>query len=230
MMKRTFSAAAVAAVLGMALGLAPCGTGEAALSVSPFDLYGDRMAFDVLRNGKPVGSHEVRFQRAGNDLVVKSRTEITIKAIVIDLYKFRYSSDANWRDGVLVKLDSNTNDNGKKLRVSARKGNSGTVVDSTAGRESVNGALYPTNHWNPAVLSTSRVLNTITGDVQKVNISQKGSETVQTAQGPVRATRYAYSGELVTEAWYDERGRWVKLRFKGEDGSTIEFQCRQCRS
>ena len=43
------------------------------------------------------------------------------------------------------------------------------------------------------------------------------------------ATRYAYTGDLDNEVWYDDVGRWVKMRFKGRDGSTIDYVCRRCQ-
>ena len=43
------------------------------------------------------------------------------------------------------------------------------------------------------------------------------------------ATRYAYSGDLKADVWYDDAGRWVKLRFRGRDGSVIEYVCRRCQ-
>ena len=43
------------------------------------------------------------------------------------------------------------------------------------------------------------------------------------------ATRYRYSGELEqTEVWYDDEGRWLRLRFPGGDGLPIDFICRRC--
>jgi hypothetical protein len=39
---------------------------------------------------------------------------------------------------------------------------------------------------------------------------------------------YRYSGELELDAWYSEAGRWLGMRFKGRDGSTIEYFCRNC--
>jgi hypothetical protein len=54
-------------------------------------------------------------------------------------------------------------------------------------------------------------------------------EFVDTERGPVMATRYAYHGDLETEVWYDDFGRWVKMRFAGRDGSTIEYVCTLCQ-
>jgi hypothetical protein len=34
---------------------------------------------------------------------------------------------------------------------------------------------------------------------------------------------------LNTEVWYDDLGRWVKMRFNGPDGSAIEYVCRRCQ-
>ena len=94
---------------------------------------------------------------------------------------------------------------------------------------SVDAPLYPTNHWNPAVVEQVRVLNTLTGKINNVQIKAQNKESVLTENGTIEATRYAYSGDLETEVWYDDAGRWVKMRFKARDGSTINYVCRRCQ-
>ena len=89
--------------------------------------------------------------------------------------------------------------------------------------------LFPTNHWNAGVLGQTRVLNTLTGKINNVSILSKGIETVSTENGPIKATRYVYSGDLDNEVWYDDLGRWVKMRFKASDGSTINYVCKSCQ-
>ena len=39
-----------------------------------------------------------------------------------------------------------------------------------------------------------------------------------------------YQGHLHLDAWYDISGRWMGMRFKGRDGSTIEYRCRNCNT
>ena len=90
--------------------------------------------------------------------------------------------------------------------------------------------IIPTNHWNANVVRQKRVLNTLTGNVNNVTLVAKGREAIATERGDVVATRYAYTGDLVdTEVWYDDAGRWVKLRFMGRDGTPIEYVCRRCQ-
>ena len=58
------------------------------------------------------------------------------------------------------------------------------------------------------------------------DIVEKGYEMVETGQGKVKAMRYAYTGDLETEIWYDEKKRWVGMEFVGSDGSHIKYLCK----
>ena len=60
--------------------------------------------------------------------------------------------------------------------------------------------------------------------------TEQGLDTVSTRNGSLRARHYLYSGDLNGEIWYDEDGRWVKLRFRAKDGSMIDYICRQCQA
>ena len=77
--------------------------------------------------------------------------------------------------------------------------------------------------------AASKVLNTLTGKMNNVRIEARGQEYVPTEGGDVKAMRYAYTGELETEVWYDQEDRWVKMRFVGKDGVSIDYVCRKCQ-
>ena len=96
------------------------------------------------------------------------------------------------------------------------------------GTKIVRGNIIPTNHWNVAVTKSDRVLNTITGRVNAVRMMDLGSEYLIAEGRTVEARRWAYTGDLQNEVWYDQDGNWVKMRFDGKDGSTIEYVCRRC--
>jgi hypothetical protein len=85
--------------------------------------------------------------------------------------------------------------------------------------------VFPTNHWNPAVLSQDRVLNTLTGRINRVSIEPHGDDETA-SDGDVN--RYRYGGELELESWYDDSGRWLGMSFEGRDGSLIEYRCGNC--
>jgi len=198
-------------------------------TADPLDLYGDAVRFDIVRKGRTVGSHEVTFRRVGAAIETRSEVRIAIDVLIFKAFRYRYDSDARWEDGQLRQLSVDVDDNGKRTQLAA-------AVEENAISGTLNGAaftaeapLYPTEHWNAGVLPQRRVLNTLTGKVNNVVIEPGAREYIATERGQVPATYYRYTGELMAELWYDDEGRWVKMRFKGRDGSVIEYICRRCQ-
>jgi hypothetical protein len=197
---------------------------------SPLDAYGEELRFSVTRNGDPVGSHEVRFGRDGDALTVETRFQVAINILVFEAYSYDYRSRGVWRDGMLVELDARTDDNGRVRTVDASLTGDGRLsISGDAADSVVEPGIFPTNHWNPNVVVGDRVLNTINGEIADVVIRKTADDIVETAHGPVRATRYDYSGDLETSVWYAEDGRWVRMQFKTEDGSVFDYRCERCR-
>lgn len=198
-------------------------------AVDPLQLYGDTIDFDVYRKGKNVGSHRVRFTKTGRDLNVDILFRLELKVLFAKVYQFTYRSKARWRQGQVGRLAVDVDDNGEISTLRATRQGDRLQIVGPEKTQTVASPLFPTNHWNPGVLSQTRVLNTITGNVNKIRIRPGRREMVQTERGKISATRYVYTGELDTEVWYDDSGRWVKMRFKAKDGSTIEYACRRCQ-
>jgi len=221
------SGVGVALVLALSVipalaGAMPRGPMEAAR------LYDDRHVFDILRDGRTVGRHEVVFMADGDRLSVRVYMEITIPFLFFTAYRYRYRSDSLWGDHGLLRLSAETDDNGERSAVRAEWTGQGFAIDGPTGRTRVDAPLFPTDHWNAAVIGRDRVLNTITGGVNAVSIVAEGTDRLSTPQGIVEATRYRYSGDVKNLVWYDATGRWAGMRFAARDGSTIEYVCRTC--
>ena len=154
---------------------------------------------------------------------------LTVKILFITAYNFSYRSQSIWSDGVLSEINVIVDDNGEAFSLNGSRMGDNMLITKGSKNYQTDIPLFPTNHWNAKVLGARRVLNTLTGRVNEVRIVPRGRETVATERGPVPATRYAYTGDLDNEVWYDDVGRWVKMRFKGRDGSTIDYVCRRCQ-
>lgn len=219
----------------LALALLPAGTAGASVdsvragAIDPFSLYGKEIRFDVVRNGEKVGSHQVRFDGTSRDLTVRSDFTLKIDLLFVTVFEYSYRSEGRWRQGRLETLTASVDDHGQRSRLSVEP--EGARLRINSGDEVYYAAapLYPTNHWNATVTAEKRVLNTLTGKLNAVQIERKARERVETERGMISATRYAYTGELETEVWYDDAGRWVKMRFRGRDGSSIDYVCRRCQ-
>ena len=218
--KRLRRLATAGALIGIAAGTA---------HADPLRLYGVNLLFDVYRNGVSVGSHAVSFDELPTGYRVESDFSISVKFWTLEVYRFRYRSEELWRQNKLNRIVASVDDNGDRFRFEAIREGDSMHIDLPEERATVPAPIYPTTHWNSAVLIENRVLNTLTGRLNAVEIIRIADEQVTTEMGDVPATRYAYTGELKTEVWYDTEGRWVKMRFEGTDGSTIEYVCRRCQ-
>ena len=198
-------------------------------SLDPKTLYGGGILFDVFRAGDKVGFHRVAFDAHDASLMVRSTFQVKIEFLFLTAFRYDYQSTAEWRGGVLYRIEARVDDDGAKSRIFATRVEQKMRISNSSGEFETLAPLFPTNHWNAKVLGQRRVLNTLTGRVNEVKIVPRGREEVPTERGLVPATRFSYTGDLDNEVWYDDAGRWVKMRFKGRDGSTIDYVCRRCQ-
>jgi len=191
-------------------------------------LYGDSIEFSIVRNGSRVGSHNVTFERKDDALSVVTNFQLEVGALFMTFFELSYRSEALWRNGQLVSLFARTERNGDVSTVKAAFANGLLRGQGPNGSFSAPLGVYPTNHWNAGVRSSTQLINTITGRVSDVRLVPVGVEQIQTERGLVDATRYKYDGAIENEVWYDSQGRWVRMQFPGGDGSLVELHCRKC--
>lgn len=225
---------AIAAILWLSLGLPNVATaqsaspGDAKPMIDPIALYGPRVDYDILRNGEKVGDHQISFSRRGDTIVTETRARIEVPFLFLIGYRFDYQSTSVWDGNILTDLTARTNDDGDKSEVAILRENDELVVTGPTGTLTLDTALPPTEHWSLTFVQAPAVLNTITGHVNHITTTKLGSAFVPAASGIIRADRYRLDGDIRIETWYDPAGRWLGMRFAGEDGSSIEYRCRDC--
>ncbi len=198
-------------------------------AVDPFRLYGNEIAFDVERDGDVVGRYIINFTRTDQGVLADARVDVDVRLLFVPIYTLRYHARELWSDGELQSIEAFTNDDGDLIHVQATRESEGLRVKTNDGAYETP-AVLPISHWNAALLAGGPLLNGMTGEVDDVQVFDQGLDTVSTRNGALRARHYLYSGDLNGEIWYDEDGRWVKLRFRAEDGSIIDYVCRQCQA
>ncbi len=199
-----------------------------AVTASQVRPYDGRIEFDVIRNGETVGEHIVSFSHQGPQLRVDIRMTLDFRAFLLFRYRFSYQATEWWRDDILQRLEVELDERGKLKRISGRRQGERLQLRGDLGRASLSLPLLTTNHWNPAALQQQRLLNTLTGELSRIEVQFERQETVQVADQQITGWRYHYGGDLAdTRVWYDKQKRWVGLSFIAQDGSEIRFVCRQ---
>ena len=197
--------------------------------IDPFKLYQNGIHFNVFRNQELVGEHRVSFlEQQNGQIKVSSKFNLELDVLGFTIYKYDYFSEALWSDNRLVKLSATQNDSGTVTTVEVFSDGDLVTINGPEGISKARSGLYPSNHWHPGVLRNNKVINTLTGQIAQVRIHDMGEENVGAAQTVIPSRKYVYTGDIETTVWYDQDGRWIKMKFFAKDGSTIEYDCVEC--
>jgi hypothetical protein len=211
----------LAACLATASLLAFSPPGQASVGVPE----GGVLNYWVVRDGSPIGTHSVKFSGDDKNLTVDIATDVKVKVAFVTVYKFIHQGHEVWQDGQLVSLASKTDDDGTPHDLSiTRKGDKYQAVDRGKKLEA-NANLLPASLWHPKTVESahSALVNTLDGTKMAIDAVLKGEDEVKGLGGTVLAKHYQLSGELERELWFDPSGILVKVRFKGKDGSDIQY-------
>lgn len=176
-----------------------------------------QIAFDIRREGASIGRHEVRFSRAGDLLEVEIDIDIVVHFAFIPVFRYRHRNLEAWRDGRLVALDSQTDDDGQTFEVSVRQQASGLRVSGSEGVFPAPADVLPTSYWNPATVKQSLLLDSQHGRLLEVRPAFLGQDRL--TEGLAR--RYRLSGDLNLDLWYAD-GEWVKIAFEAR-GAEVSY-------
>ncbi|WP_420546770.1 DUF6134 family protein [Curvivirga sp.] len=200
-----------------------------AVLADPSQIYPDTHRFEIYRDGDLVGEHITDFRQDASQLTVSSNMNLDIKFLGLTFYSFSYLSKEIWTNDELNSLEVYIDDDGDITNVTAQKTDNGLSITTDNESYIHPTTLVTTNHWLASVIHSNAVLNTLTGNVNYVEILDGEWENIIIADGKILAKRYDYTGDLKdTSVWYDKEGRWVKLSFKARDGSDIEYLCQTC--
>ena len=157
-----------------------------------------RMDFEVLLGGRPVGSHSFEVSRAADGTgQVRSVAAFDVKLLGIPVYRYRHQASEWWSKGCLARIESSTDDNGRKSRVA----------------RSMDGCVISYAYWDPAsLLQQRRLLNPQTGEIDAIRVERLADETLTVRGTAVAAEHYRLHGDkLVIDLWYSKQGDWLQL-------------------
>lgn len=194
--RRLLLAGGLASLPGLALAATPAGR---------------RLAFHVLRNGTRIGEQVMSFAGDPASPTVTTDVRMAVKLGPVPVFRYRHHAVERWTGGKFASLETNTDSNGKAERVSARRSDTGVVIETAKGKITGPAAVRPFTHWNPEVF-TGPLFNPQDGKLLKVTARK------------VSATQWSVRGEAEIDDWYDEGGVWSALKGKLKDGSMLEYR------
>lgn len=187
--------------------------------------HGEKLAFDVLRDGGALGTHVVSFARDGDTLTVKTAVELKVAFGPLTLFDYAHDVTEKYLRDKLTWVGSRTKKDGKWKTLSAEAVEGGIDVKGAKFKGLLKGMVIPSTHWNSNEMKQAAMFSTETGEMLPMKVVDRGIEKIKAAGTTIDARRFDVTSELVASFWYDANGRWVKCAFTAE-GSKIEYVLR----
>jgi hypothetical protein len=179
----------------------------------------------VKRSGSPIGTLKIDFKVDGNGMVATSDYSIKIKLMAIVLYRYDKHMVEEYEDGRLIAYQTDIDDNGTKSQVRVARNPDALSIVHPKGSLSAPLNLLPSTYWPPATVKQTRMIDSSDGVLINVKTVEAATEDLTIDGRTIGAKRYVMSGDAVRELWYDAKsGAWLKMKFEGSDGSTIEIE------
>ncbi len=204
------------AMLAAGAAMAPPSGLRAALSPD------GRIAFDVLRDESSIGRHVIGFRKDGSDLLVDIDIALEVRFAFLTLYRYRHRNRERWRQGRLISLNSETDDDGVSHWVRAQAISDGLRVESGEGSFTAPAGTLPTSYWNPRTVEQRQLLDSQHGRLLSVEVQAQGEDDLLLPVGLQSARQYRIAGDLELDVWYGPKGEWLKLAFHAK-GAAIEY-------
>ena len=136
---------------------------------------------DVLRNGKKIGYNKYSFRNQNNLLIVNNEINFAAKLMGINLLVVNGSSTETYKNGKLIKFNSDTIQNKKKKY-------SKLILDENKKTFKINGSSFkgdlPStalvgNWWNHSVLQSEKIISPLSGSLKFQEVYFLSKETLK---------------------------------------------------
>jgi hypothetical protein len=199
--------------------------GGAALAETPIGVPKDnKIEFEILRNGKNFGSHELKFTRQGPAMVVDIAINMKYTAGPLTLFRYEHSNQERWLGNRLLGIKTKTNDDGENYLVEATWDRERIEVRTKDKLYDAPAGVLSTSYWNKSMLKRDKVLNTQYGKIEPIKVTYKGQTKINVAGEQRLTDAYIVQADIPIEVWYDTKTKqWVGLKFTAR-GAPIEYR------
>ena len=199
--------------------------GALTLFVSPMTAYGDHLteySYTVLRDGEPIGTHQVSVSPDGPDLMVEARTDLEVTFGPLTLYSMEHLRHELWRDGELEQMTAHTNKNGAVYDIAITREPQGytRVVNGRTDRFEPSIRLLAL--WHDDLFKYNAFLSPMEDKTYQISVDFIGADKIDLLDRSVEAFFYRMSGDTNRELWYDADGHIMKVRLL-DHSSAIEY-------
>ena len=171
--------------------------------------------FRVLREGREIGTHQVRLSGNAQRLTVQSDIALQVKLGGFTVFRLRHEIAEEWANDRLQRLTSRHDRNGTVTEARAMAEGNALVAQGPDGSQRLPASAAPLTWWNGGNFTRPMF--------RPINCKLIPGAAARSA-APGGGVQFSLNGAVDAVARYDAEGRWVALTTKGEDGSAVVYE------
>lgn len=180
--------------------------------------------FDIIREGTKIGTDMVDIEQQNDTTTVKIKTDLSVKVMFIEAYRYEYSCNETWKNGQLVTFKSRTNDNGTKHSIDVTSAPDKLSMDVDGKHRDLPKTAGPASVWGKDLINRVEAFEPDTGKRLTIKVSDLGDETI-TINGVSHKTHHykiadTLTGDFARDIWFDG-DVLVRTKIIGSDKSVI---------
>jgi hypothetical protein len=201
---------------------------------SPHPVAHEIRDYDVSIKQSPVGKVSIDATQFQDGAWVAVTDTVVNARYFLVTYHYDYHGKEIWQNERLVRLESQANDNGTKLGVTAASDARSSRLDVLGTPTTAGPPLVMTsNYWRLPDLrlcaGNFTIVDSDTGKLFNVRIGRVGTDTIAVGEQNIACSHYRVSGDTSAELWYDSANRLVRQQTT-EQGNLTEVRLLRVRA
>ena len=186
----------------------------------------DRWQFEVLLDDRPIGYHNFILSEKNGRQVISAEARFNVKFLFVNLFSYRHQNEEIWEDNCLTSINAETLSNGTEFVVRGQAASEGFQIQVESSANKLPPCIMSFAYWNPEFLKARKLLNSQTGDYEKVTIVKEGEEGLLVDGQNIHSIRYSVSGAAAPiTLWYAAvDNRWLALESVLKGGRILRYK------
>jgi hypothetical protein len=181
----------------------------------------NEIKFEIFRNDKKVGYHNIIFSRDKEMLIVRNEIQFEIKKLGISFYKYQSEGTEVYdQDGLLFTFNSKTSDN-KKLKYCniEAKDNENYLIDGSSYKGTFNKDFAISSYWNHEILKKNTQISGITCKIRNQKVTFLKNKSIEVKGQTTKTSVFNIDGKgLDTQIWYRKKDMAIVRQILNQKG------------
>jgi len=187
---------------------------------------GQSWNFRVYLDNKEIGQHSFQVTQNNNVTHVEIVASFEVSFLFFKAYSYQHSNYEVWSGECLHSISSRTDDNGKQYFVEGYIRDTVLFMHTVDGPNELDGCIKTFAYWDPDFLESESLLNSQTGEMVEVEVTDLGPDIIDISGKPVTGNRYRLeSHDFSIDLWYSVNDRkWLAMESVTSTGSKLRYQ------